>query len=58
LPHPEKTLEKLLHKIDEDQENTTAREAEFKKQLKELLKRHGVQIEAFEAEVLNLHRQG
>jgi hypothetical protein len=50
-------LEKLLNKIDEDDSNVSAREAEFQKGLKQLLKKHGVQSEAFEAEVINLHRQ-
>lgn len=47
----------MLNKIDEDDGNASAREVEFQKGLKQLLKKHGVQSEAFEAEVINLHRQ-
>ena len=50
-------MEKLLNKIDEEKGNNTVGEVEFKKVIKELLKRYGVHNEALEAEVINLHRQ-
>jgi hypothetical protein len=56
MSHLEKTLAKLLNKIDESENNITEKQGKFQQQLKVILKKYGVASEAFEAEVNNLHK--
>jgi hypothetical protein len=55
--YPEKTLEKLLNKIDESANNATSKEVQFQQSLRDILKKYKISSDAFEAEVINLHRQ-
>jgi flagellar hook-basal body complex protein FliE len=52
----ERTLSKLLNKIDDSASNATEKEVTFQRELKTILKKHGVVSAAFEAEVNNLHK--
>jgi hypothetical protein len=52
----EKTLQNLLHKIEEDEENAEEKDEEFERRLKSILGRYHINNEAFFAEVVNLHR--
>lgn len=47
-----------MGKIEESEHSPGVKDLEFEKSLKSILKKYQIRNEAFEAEVINLHRHG